>query len=153
MSEEYFIDEAFRLANKSKDLNEIPVGVVIVYKNKIIGRGFNNSINTANPMGHAEINAIKEASNYIKNWRLDECTLYTTLEPCIMCYGCITYSRIKKVVYLARDKEKGILSVGADAFNKSVLKTEFIHDDKHEKKSSELLKGFFKDLRKKNSTN
>lgn len=94
-----FMDEAIKLAQKAEKRGEIPVGAVVVMNNKIIGRGYNCKENKYNPIMHAEIIAISKACKKIKNWRLNDCVLYTTLEPCNMCKAAIADSRIKKVIY------------------------------------------------------
>lgn len=95
-----YIDCIIDLARKANDLDDIPVGAIVVYKDKIIGTGFNTRNATDNVVGHAEINAIIEASKYIGDWRLDDCTLYVTLKPCLMCSSVIDESRIHEVFYL-----------------------------------------------------
>jgi len=95
-----FTNELLKLVKKSYKMNEIPVGALVIYNNKIIGKGFNNRQTTFNVCGHAEINAIKEAEKRIKDWRLNECILITTLKPCKMCNEVINSSRISKVYYI-----------------------------------------------------
>ena len=101
-----YIDELLELANKAENVKDIPVGAIVVLNNKIIGRGYNNRVVTNDPTGHAEINAIKEASKYLNDWRLSDCDLYVTLEPCDMCLEVIKESRIKNVYYLLENIEK-----------------------------------------------
>ena len=98
---------AYLEAMKAFDKNEVPVGAVIVYENKIIGKGYNLVETLNNATAHAEIIAIKSASEYIKDWRLENCDLYVTLEPCVMCTGAIINSRIKKVIYGLSDEKAG----------------------------------------------
>jgi len=100
--EKYFMNEALKLAKKAFDKDEIPVGAVIVKDNKIIGCGYNEKEKYKNPLKHAEMIAIEEACRYIGDWRLNECVLYVTLEPCLMCMGAIVETRIGKVVYGAK---------------------------------------------------
>ena len=90
----------YKLAYKAYKKGEIPVGSIIIYNNKIIGMGYNNKESNNNVCGHAEINAITKASKYMKDWRLNECMLLTTLKPCEMCNEVIKASRIKDVYYL-----------------------------------------------------
>ena len=101
-----YIDELFMLANEAKKNNDIPVGAIVVKNSKVIGKGYNNRTVTNDPTGHAEINAIKDACNYISDWRLNGCDLYITLEPCEMCMNVIMESRIDNVYYLLENKEK-----------------------------------------------
>lgn len=101
---EQYLNELLELVQKSSSLNEVPVGSIIIYNNKIIGRGFNNRQSTSNVCGHAEINAIIEAEKYLHDWRLNDCILISTLHPCLMCQHIIEESRIDKVYYLIDQK-------------------------------------------------
>ena len=97
---EKYMKIALNEAYKAYKNNEIPVGAVIIHKNKIIAKAKNNRQKKHNVLGHAEINCIIKAEKRLKDWRLDECEMYVTLEPCEMCYQIIKESRIKKVKYL-----------------------------------------------------
>ena len=99
MNDEY-INEILNLAKSAYDMDEIPVGALVVQNGKIIGKGINNREKYKSVVGHAEINAIDEACKYIGDWRLDGCEMYVTLNPCMMCSGAIIESRISKVYYL-----------------------------------------------------
>jgi len=99
MKKEY-LNKIYELAKESYDIDEIPVGAIVVRNNEIIGTGINSRENKNSVIGHAEINAIEEACNVIGDWRLDDCEMYVTLLPCMMCSGAILESRIKKVYYL-----------------------------------------------------
>ena len=96
--QEKYMREALKQAKKASSLGEVPIGCVIVYQGKIIGRGYNRRNTDKNTLAHAEITAIKKASKYIGDWRLEECTIYITLEPCQMCAGAIIQARIPEVV-------------------------------------------------------
>ena len=102
-----WMNEALRLAEKAYREGEIPVGAVIVQKNKIIGRGYNQRERLKDPTAHAEILAITTAAGTLEDWRLTGCTLYVTKEPCSMCAGAIINSRIRLLVFGAYDEEKG----------------------------------------------
>lgn len=102
-----WMNEALRLAGKAYREGEIPVGAVIVQKNKIIGRGYNQRERLKDPTAHAEILAITAAAGTLKDWRLTDCTLYVTKEPCPMCAGAIINSRMRLLVFGAYDEEKG----------------------------------------------
>jgi tRNA(adenine34) deaminase len=102
-----WMNEALRLAGKAYREGEIPVGAVIVQKNKIIGRGYNQRERLKDPTAHAEILAITAAAGTLENWRLNDCTLYVTKEPCPMCAGAIINSRMRLLVFGAYDEEKG----------------------------------------------
>ena len=102
-----WMNEALRLAGKAYREGEIPVGAVIVQKNKIIGRGYNQRERLKDPTAHAEILAITAASGTLEDWRLTDCTLYVTKEPCPMCAGAIINSRMRLLVFGTYDEEKG----------------------------------------------
>jgi tRNA(adenine34) deaminase len=100
--------EAFALAIKAQEADDVPVGAVVIDAGgNIIGRGFNTREVTNNPLGHAEVNALNDAAKNLGSWRLDDCTLVVTLEPCTMCAGAIVQSRIGRVVFGAFDKKAG----------------------------------------------
>ena len=102
-----FWDQAYQEAQKALMLNEVPVGAIIVQDEVIIGRGFNQRITRKNALLHAEIVAIEDACNQLGNWRLDDCIMYVTLEPCAMCTGAIIESRLGKVYFAALDEKTG----------------------------------------------
>lgn len=131
--EGYFLDMAFKEALKAYDLGEIPVGCVIVLDNKVIASAHNLKEMYKDATCHAEILAIKEASKFCDDWRLDNCVLYTTVEPCSMCMGAIRESRISKVVY----------SVPSSELKKYYRNIEVISDDYKYVESLNLLKSFF----------
>ena len=96
--DEKYMKEAIKQAKKAYALDEVPIGCVIVYQDKIIGRGYNRRTTDKNTLAHAELLAIKKASKKMDDWRLEDCTMYVTLEPCQMCSGAIVQARIKRVV-------------------------------------------------------
>lgn len=98
---------ALELAHQAQNNNEVPVGAVIVQHDIIVGRGYNCSISATDPTAHAEIMAMREAGSNLANYRLLNCTLYVTLEPCTMCIGAIFHARIKRLVYAAADPKTG----------------------------------------------
>ncbi|MDP3386443.1 MAG: tRNA adenosine(34) deaminase TadA [Eubacteriales bacterium] len=104
---EYFMTEALKEAQKAYDMEEIPIGAIIVKDGIIIGRGFNQKETTCDSTAHAEIIAIKEASEKLNAWRLTGCTMYVTLEPCAMCAGALVNARIDKLVVGASDPKTG----------------------------------------------
>ena len=104
---ENFLRYALNLAQTAYDQNEIPIGAIVVKDKKIIGKGYNQIERLQDATAHAEIIAITSAANTIEKWRLDDCDLYTTLEPCIMCSGAIINSRIRNVFFGAYDKNYG----------------------------------------------
>lgn len=109
--DEKYMKEAIRQAKKAYKLDETPIGCVIVHDGRIIGRGYNRRNTDKSPLAHAEITAIKKASKKLGDWRLEECTLYVTLEPCQMCAGAIIQSRVTRVVVGVYEPEGGMCRV------------------------------------------
>ncbi|MBP3285003.1 MAG: tRNA adenosine(34) deaminase TadA [Clostridia bacterium] len=147
--EEFFMKEALKEAQKAYCRKEVPIGAVVVYKNKIIGRGYNLREKKKSALMHAEIVAISKACKKLKSWRLEDCELYVTLEPCPMCAGAIIQSRIKKVFFGAFDAKAGCAGSTFDLFEKG----KFNHDVEVtggvlQEDCAALLKTFFKELRK-----
>ncbi|MFZ5482917.1 MAG: tRNA adenosine(34) deaminase TadA [Pseudomonadota bacterium] len=114
--DEQFMTEAIRLAGEASRLGEVPVGAVVVLDGKIIGRGFNHPIACHDPSGHAEIMALRDAARALGNYRLPGCTLYVTLEPCVMCAGAIFHARVGRVVYGAPEPKTGAAGSVVDLF-------------------------------------
>ena len=143
-----FMKEAIKEAKKAFKKEEVPVGAVVVYKNKIIGRGHNLREIKNDPTAHAELTAIKKATKHIGDWRLNECTIYSTLEPCIMCTGVLVLSRIKKLIYGA-DDTKGIAysSLKKILASKNINHKIIVKKGLEEKYCKELLINFFKKAR------
>jgi tRNA(adenine34) deaminase len=142
-TDEYFMKEAIIEAEKSFEAGEIPVGAVIVWKNRIIGRGHNLTETLTDPTAHAEIQAITAATNTIGGKYLTECVLYVTLEPCIMCAGACFWAQLGAVVYGADDEKRGYSLVGHNILHP---KTRVIKGILKEK-SADLLKSFFQNIR------
>ncbi len=148
--EEKFMKEAIRQAKKAYALDEVPIGCVIVYENKIVGRGYNRRNTDKNTLSHAELNAIKKASRKLGDWRLDDCEMYVTLEPCQMCSGAIVQSRIKTCYIGAMNPKAGCAGsimnmLDVKEFNHQVE----INTGVLEEECSNLLKTFFGELREK----
>jgi tRNA(adenine34) deaminase len=108
MSDEIFMREALALAQQARALGEVPVGAVVVKNGVIIGRGFNQPITSNDPTTHAEIVALRDAAKNIQNYRLVDCELYVTLEPCMMCVGAMLHARVKRVVFGAMEPKTGV---------------------------------------------
>jgi len=106
-SDAYFMQTALELAQQAQDCGEVPVGAVVMRDGVIIGRGYNRPISAADPSAHAEIMAMRAAGVHLSNYRLLDCTLYVTLEPCTMCIGAIFHARIQRLVYAAADPKTG----------------------------------------------
>lgn len=146
--QEKFMKAALVEAKKAEEKNEVPIGAVIVKDDKIISRGHNLRENKKNSLLHAEIVAIDKACKKTKNFRLEDCEMYVTIEPCLMCAGAIVQSRIKKVYFAAPDEKYGAVVSVCNAFNiKSNHKVEFEQGMLCEE-SRKLVKDFFADLRK-----
>ena len=144
-SDEYWMQHALSLAKKAEAQGEVPVGAVIVLDNKIIGEGWNQPILNHNPTAHAEIIAIEQAAQYLKNYRLINTTLYITLEPCVMCAGAIIHSRIKRVVFGANDLKTGAAGSFIDVLCCPGMNHRPIVDSGVlAKESAQILSDFFK---------
>ena len=146
-----YMRAALREARKACELGEVPIGCVIVYRDKIIGRGYNRRNTDKNTLAHAEITAIRKASKVMGDWRLEECTLYVTLEPCQMCAGAIVQARIPEVVMGCMNPKAGcagsILNIlNMPEFNHQVNVTGAVLQEE----CSAILTNFFKDLRIRN---
>lgn len=143
-----FMEQALELAKQAFAVGEVPIGAIVVLDNQIIGRGFNQTEMTHDPTAHAELIAIREASQSIGNARLKNATLYVTIEPCAMCAGASVWARLKHVVFGAREPKGGALVSSLDYFNtpsinhrptmiEGILSTE----------CADLMKTFFKQKR------
>lgn len=148
---EKYMKEALKQAKKAYLLGEVPIGCVIVYDGKIIGRGYNRRNTDKNTLAHAEMTAIRKASSKIGDWRLEGCTLYVTLEPCQMCSGAIVQARITEVVMGSMNPKAGcggsILNIlEMPQFNHQVKVTRGILEEE----CSQMLTTFFKELRLRN---
>ena len=148
---EKYMKEALKQAKKAYLLGEVPIGCVIVYEGKIIGRGYNRRNTDKNTLSHAEITAIRKASKKMGDWRLEGCTLYVTLEPCQMCSGAIVQARITEVVMGCMNPKAGcggsILNIlEMPQFNHQVKVTRGIVGEE----CSRMLTTFFKELRIRN---
>ncbi len=143
------MEEALLLAKQSFDEGEVPVGAVVVKDGEIVGRGRNRRENGKNALFHAEISAIDEACRNLGGWRLWQCEMYVTLEPCPMCAGAIINSRIKKVTFGAYDKKAGSFGSVVDFNDLPYNHKPQIEGGIDEKECSELLSLFFEKLREK----
>ena len=148
MKKEFLMKEALVQAKKALKKGEVPIGAVVVLGDKIIGRGYNQPITTKDPTAHAEIIALKEASNRLENYRLNEAIIYTTLEPCLMCAGALVHARINKIIFAAQDTKSGVV-----VNNGGLIQSEFLNHKVSfeggilEKEASKLLKDFFLEKR------
>ena len=113
--------EALRLAARASERGEVPVGALVVKNGKVIGRGYNAPISSKDPSAHAEIQALREASAALRNYRLEGCSLYVTLEPCAMCAGAVMHARLARLVYGAADPKTGACGSVVDLFSEKKL--------------------------------
>ncbi len=149
--DEYYMDLAIKEAYKAELIDEVPVGAIIIDENgTVVGTGFNQPISSIDPTSHAEINAIRQATQIFNNYRLVNTTLYVTIEPCIMCMGAIIHARIKRVVYGANDLKWGaaesLYNIASDSrlnHHPEIVSGVF------EAKTKKIIKDFFKNKRSK----
>ena len=144
-----WMEEAYNMAIKSYNCDEVPVGAVIVENNKIIGRGHNEVEKLNDSTAHAEMIAITSAANYKNDWRLIDTSIYITKEPCIMCYGAILNSRIKNLYYGAEDPKLGFKANLVDLSSLNIHLNNIQSGILHEKCTA-ILKEFFQNKRKNN---
>ncbi len=149
MNDSFFMNEALKLAREAADEGEVPVGAVVVLGDEIVGRGRNRREKGKNALAHAELEAIDEACKRLGGWRLWQCDMYVTLEPCPMCTGAIINSRIKRLVYGASDYKAGSCGSVVNLFDlpynhKPETVSGFMQEE-----CAEILTEFFKQLRNK----
>ena len=152
MTDEEWMRQAMELARQAASEEETPIGCVIVHEDKIIGKGYNKRNQRGNPLCHAELEAINEAAGVLGDWRLEECTLYVTLEPCPMCAGAIVQARIPRVMMGAMNPKAGCAGsildlLHEDRFNHQVETVSGVLEEE----SRDLMKSFFGRLRKRES--
>lgn len=145
---EKFMKRALALAKQAEEAGEVPVGAVVTFNDAIIGEGYNQPITRHDATAHAEIMAMRNAGEALKNYRLIDCDLYVTLEPCALCAAAMVHARIRKVFYAASDPKTGVVASCDDFFNKPY----FNHRVESEagifaEESSQMLKAFFKQKR------
>lgn len=144
---------AIKEAKKAYALNEIPIGCVIVYQDKVIARGHNLREKKNSSLAHAEVIAIEKACKKLESWRLEDCQMYITLEPCCMCGGAIIQSRIKRVVYGAKDYRFGVHQSIMNLFDVPFNHKVTIESGILEEECSSLISNFFKEIREKKTCN
>ncbi|MDD5006179.1 MAG: tRNA adenosine(34) deaminase TadA [Candidatus Omnitrophica bacterium] len=152
-NDSFFMKEAMREAQKAFSLDEVPVGAVVVHKNKIIARAYNQVEMLKDPTAHAEMLVLTEACNFLRNKWLLDCTIYVTIEPCSMCAGALVLSRIKKIVYGAVDPKTGACGSVINLINNKKLNHRLqVKTGVLEKECSLLIKEFFLRKRQKVAT-
>jgi tRNA(adenine34) deaminase len=142
-SDEYFMREALKEAQKAFDADEVPVGAVVVCGNKIIARSHNLTERLTDVTAHAEMQVITSAANYLNGKYLNECTLYITLEPCVMCAGALSWAQIGKIVYGAPDTKRGFQLIN----NRLLHPRTIVESGVLANESAELIKKFFQNKR------
>ena len=148
MNDEYFMKEALSLAAKSAAEGEVPVGAVVVIDGRIVGKGRNRREKDKNALAHAELEAINEACRTLGGWRLWQCDMYVTLEPCPMCTGAIINSRIKRLVYGASDYKAGSCGSVVNLFDLPYNHKPEMLGGFMQEECSAMLTEFFRSLRK-----
>lgn len=145
-TDEYFMREALKEAQKAFEIGEVPVGAVVVCENRIIGRAHNQTEKLTDATAHAEMLAITSAEHFLGSKYLDQCTLFVTLEPCVMCAGALHWTQLKKLVFGADDVQRGYRLISGQLLHP---KTEVVKGIKKEE-SKALIDQFFKKIREKN---
>ena len=144
LSDEYFMKEALKEAGKALEEGEVPIGAVVVANQQIIARAHNQTERLTDVTAHAEVIAITAAANYLGSKYLKDCTLYVTMEPCLMCAGALAWSQIDQVVYGAADEKRGFMRIGKSCLHpKTKLAYGILEND-----CSNLVKSFFQEKRK-----
>lgn len=141
-TDEYFMKMAFQEAELAMEKDEVPIGCVIVSNSRVIAKSHNLTETLNDVTAHAEMQAITSAANYLGGKYLQNCTLYVTLEPCVMCAGALSWSQITKVVIGARDEQRGFINKGLSLHPKTEVVTGIMEDE-----CSEIVKSFFKNKR------
>jgi tRNA(adenine34) deaminase len=142
------MEEALREAGRALQAGEVPVGAVVVHENKIVGRGFNRNISDSDPTAHAEVIALREAGKHLGNYRLSDCELFATIEPCAMCAGAMVHARIKRLIYGADDPKAGAVKSVLQVINHAELNHQMeVVGGVLPGRSSRLLKEFFRSRR------
>jgi tRNA(adenine34) deaminase len=147
-SDELFMEEALRAAQRALSAGEVPVGAVVVHEGKVIARGWNRNISDSDPTAHAEIMALRQAGTILGNHRLGECELFVTIEPCAMCAGALVHSRIKRLVYGADDPKAGAVHSVLEVLNHPQLNHQMeVRAGVLAGRCAEVLQSFFKTRR------
>ena len=143
----YFMQQALKCAQMAQEKDEVPVGAIIVKDNKIIARGYNKSISLKDATAHAEIVAIRKACKKINNYRLNDCSVYVTIEPCSMCIGALIHARIKNLYFGAKDIKAGACGSALDISKFKLNHKINIYNGLLEQECARIIKQFFKNKR------
>ncbi len=149
---QYYMEEALKMAEKAAACGDIPAGAVIVHGDKIIARGYNTREVSQDATGHAEIMAIREASEVLGSWRLLDCDLYVTLEPCLMCAGAIIQARLRRVIFGAYDPKSGMAGSVANVFELPANHHVEVMGGVLEERCGDMLRHFFARRRRENAS-
>jgi tRNA(adenine34) deaminase len=142
------MEEALRAAQRALEAGEVPVGAVVVHAGEIIGRGWNRNITDSDPTAHAEIIALRQAGSKLGNYRLEDCELFATIEPCAMCAGALVHARIKRLVYGADDPKAGAIRSVMEVLNHPQLNHRIdVRGGVLGGRCAELLQSFFRGRR------
>jgi tRNA(adenine34) deaminase len=151
-NETYFMSQALKEARKAKKVGEVPIGAVITCNDKTIAKGFNKCIILSDPTAHAEIIALRKAAKKLKNYRLNDCSIYVTIKPCAMCMGALVNARIKKIIFGAYDVKFGACKSIFKIAKSKKLNHKIEFDGGKEKylneECADIIKNFFKERRK-----
>jgi tRNA(adenine34) deaminase len=148
VSDEFWMEEALSAAQRALEAGEVPVGAVVVHAGEIIGRGWNRNITDSDPTAHAEIIALRQAGSKLGNYRLEDCELFATIEPCAMCAGALVHARIKRLVYGADDPKAGAIRSVMEVLNHPQLNHRIdIRGGVLGGRCAELLQSFFRGRR------
>jgi tRNA(adenine34) deaminase len=151
-SDELLMEEALREAQRALALGEVPVGAIVVRDGHIVGRGCNRPVIDHDPTAHAEVQALREAGHVVGNYRLPDCDLYVTVEPCAMCAGAITHARIRRLIYGAEDPKAGAVHSMLQVLNHPKLNHQVeVTSGVLAARCMDLVQAFFRDKRKAQS--
>jgi tRNA(adenine34) deaminase len=152
-SDELWMEEALREAQRALALGEVPVGAIVVCNGRVVGRGCNHPLNDNDPTAHAEILALREAGRTLSNYRLSDCDLYVTVEPCAMCAGAITHARIRRLIYGAEDPKAGAVHSMLQVLNHPQLNHKVeVTSGVLAARCMDLVQAFFREKRKAEAT-
>ena len=147
-TDELWMQEALRCAQRALEIGEVPIGAVVVRNGKIVGRGWNRNIADSDPSAHAEMIALREAGATVGNHRLGECELFVTIEPCAMCAGALVHARVRRLIYGADDPKAGAVRSAIGVLNHPQLNHKIeVRSGVLAGRSAELLQAFFRDRR------
>jgi tRNA(adenine34) deaminase len=148
ISDELWMEEALRCAQRALEAGEVPVGAVVIQAGKVVGRGWNRNISDSDPTAHAEVIALRDAGANVGNHRLGDCELFVTIEPCAMCAGALVHARVKRLVYGSDDPKAGAVRSVMQVLNHPQLNHEIeVRSGVLAGRSAELLQTFFKNRR------